>query len=131
MRKGNEVLLIKRANSHGSGTWSSPGGHLDFGETLEECAARETMEETGVVIKDISFLGITNDVFAADGKHYITVWMQGIYHAGKANVNAPYEMTDVAWFPWNQLPKPLFLPLHHLVSGEWYTSPVDGSFPRS
>jgi hypothetical protein len=38
--KGNQVLLLRRHNAHGAGSWSTPGGHLDFGESPEACAIR-------------------------------------------------------------------------------------------
>ncbi len=115
------MLLIKRANAHGAGTWSTPGGHLEFGESPEECAARETMEETGVTVANLSLLAVTNDMFSAEGKHYITLWVEGCYETGEAIVNAEYELTDVGWFPWNDLPEPLFLPMKNLLAGRCYS----------
>src|SRR5687768_5483137 len=69
--RSGRLLLLKRQRSHGSGSWSPPGGHLDFGETLEACAIRETLEETGLHVADPEFFAITNDIFASDGKHYV------------------------------------------------------------
>ena len=37
--RDNKILLMKRRGPHGAGTWSPPGGHLDFGESPEQCAA--------------------------------------------------------------------------------------------
>jgi hypothetical protein len=44
---GDRVLLEKRQHTHGAGTWGPPSGHIDFGETPEQTAERETREETG------------------------------------------------------------------------------------
>jgi len=118
--KGQEVLLLRRKNVHGAGTWSTPGGHLDFGESPAECAIRETREETGLDIETVQFRAITNDVFAAEGRHYITIWMEGRWSAGEPTVAAPYESSEVAWFAWDALPQPLFLPLQHLLDGHCY-----------
>lgn len=70
--KDNKVLLGKRKNAHGDGSWCFPGGHLEFGESYEECAQRETFEEVGVSIKNIQFVTATNDLFPEEDKHYIT-----------------------------------------------------------
>ena len=52
--KDNQVLMGKRIGSHGENTWAFPGGHLEFGETPEECATRELFEETGLKATHIS-----------------------------------------------------------------------------
>jgi len=115
--KGDQVLLMRRSNSHGDGTWSSPGGHLEYGESPEECAIRETQEETGVIISDVTFRAITNDLFEMQEKHYITIWMEGRYVSGEPRINSPREMSELGWFSWTALPHPLFLPLEHLLAG--------------
>lgn len=45
-----KVLLCRRSQEPARGKWNVPTGFLEFGETLEEGAARETLEETGVVV---------------------------------------------------------------------------------
>jgi 8-oxo-dGTP diphosphatase len=123
--KGDRLLLIKRKGVHGQGTWSTPGGHLEYGESPEACAIRETREETGVDIARVRALGFTNDVFEDSGRHYITLWMAAEYCSGEATVAAPYEASVVAWVAWDALPKPLFLPLSNLLRGESYPPDID------
>lgn len=47
---GDRLLMCRRAHEPAKGQWSVPSGFLECGETLEEATARETFEETGVVI---------------------------------------------------------------------------------
>jgi 8-oxo-dGTP pyrophosphatase MutT (NUDIX family) len=61
--------------SHGiTGTMQLPGGHLEYGESFAETAAREVLEETGLEVGNIKFLTATNDVFG-EGKHYVTIFV--------------------------------------------------------
>ncbi len=118
VRRGDDVLLVRRRGTHGDGTWSTPGGHLDFGEAPAACAAREAYEETGVAIGPPRFVGVTNDVFEDDQKHYVTIWLEADHESGKAAISADYELSEVAWFPNDGLPEPLFPPLRRLLDGE-------------
>src|SRR3990167_9232122 len=70
------LLLGKRKASHGESTWCPPGGHVEFGESFEYCAMRETLEETGLVINNPQFFCITNDLFHTEQKHYVSVFMK-------------------------------------------------------
>lgn len=115
----DRVLLIKRKGPHGTGTWSTPGGHLDFGETPEQCAAREAQEEVGIEVNDIHFRSVTNDLFESTGRHYITLWMEGTA-TGEPTVAAEREVSEIGWFTWDQLPEPLFLPLENFVKKNSY-----------
>ena len=116
--RGREVLLVRRRH-HGAGSWSTPGGYLDPGEGPEECGAREVREETGLVVADVAFLGLTNDVHP-DGKHNVTIWLSARAAGGEATVAAPEELDDIGWFPWERLPQPLYLSTRNFVEGQTY-----------
>ena len=117
IRQGSQVLLCRRVNVPGAGSWSTPGGHLDFGETPEQCARREAREETGLEVGEARFRALTNDLFPAEGKHYITIWMEAEYLGGEPQPRAEYELDRVGWFDWEALPQPLFQPLRNLLEG--------------
>ena len=118
--QGDRILLEKRENVLGKGTWAPPIGHLDFGETPEQTAVRETNEETGIKIADPKFYVLTNDILEEEQAHTITIWMEAKYVSGEPRVKAPKEESEVGWFQWASLPQPLFLPMQHLLNGETY-----------
>lgn len=111
--KGDEVLLGLRIGNHGKGTWSFPGGHLEFRESLEQCAEREVKEEVGIEIKNLKPVAFTNDVFF--DKHYITIFMQCDYSEGSVQNLEPDKCKEWKWFKWNGFPAPLFLPIENLL----------------
>ena len=119
VERAGKVLLVRR-RQHGAGSWSTPGGYLDPGETPEACAVREVREETGVEIADPVFLALTNDVFDGGAKHNLTVWMAGQHVRGEGTVAAPEETSEVGWFAWDALPSPLYLSLENLLRGRVY-----------
>jgi len=59
-----------------AGQWQLPGGHLEMGESFFSCAERETLEETGLVVKAEKVIAATNDIFDPKSKHYITVFVK-------------------------------------------------------
>ncbi len=107
IRKDGKILLGKRKNTHGAGTWSAPGGHLEMNETWEECAKRETLEETGLEIENVRFMTATNDVFPDVGKHYITLAMAADWKSGEPQNREPEKCEGWDWFAWDELPEPL------------------------
>lgn len=119
--KENKVLLQKRKGSHGNGEWSFPGGHLEFFETFEECAKRETKEETDLEIKLTKEypVAVTNDFFRKENKHYITLYMEAEYVSGEPKILEPQKCDALDWFDWDNLPKPLFLPIKNLIKQEY------------
>jgi ADP-ribose pyrophosphatase YjhB (NUDIX family) len=54
------VLLCRRAIEPFAGLWTIPGGYLELGETLEEAARRETAEEAGATLGDLTLMALYN-----------------------------------------------------------------------
>jgi 8-oxo-dGTP diphosphatase len=113
--KDNKVLMLKRKNAHGAGSWSFPGGHLEFNEGIVECARREVMEETGITIKNLRYGPFTNDIFESEGKHYVTLYLIAEHDSGEARIMEPHKSDGLGWFEWGSLPDPLFIPVQNLL----------------
>ncbi|KAH6609456.1 nudix domain-containing [Trichoderma cornu-damae] len=141
-----KFLVSKRKGGHGAGeflpsfpssplgilhvrTWQFPGGHLEFGEAIVACAERETEEETALVVKGAGVIAATNDVFEADKKHYITLFVKCVMTNPDAvpQTMEPEKSEGWHWKTWEELKQideaartgasgdTLFLPLVHLL----------------
>ncbi len=117
--RDEKVLLGKRKNAHGNHTWNFPGGHLEFGEEIIDCARREVFEETGLKIINPKVGSFTNDVFKEDRKHYITVFVICSSENGDPKIMEPEKCESWDWFDWDNLPEPLFLPIQNLLKQEF------------
>jgi 8-oxo-dGTP diphosphatase len=113
--KNGKVLLGKRIGDHGKGYWSAPGGHLEYGESWEEGARRETFEEAGIKIKNIRLAGLTSDIHEDEKKHYVTIALAADYNSGDVKIMEPEKLERWEWFEWDKLPEPLFLPMQNLL----------------
>ncbi|KAF5025690.1 hypothetical protein F66182_2296 [Fusarium sp. NRRL 66182] len=124
----NKFLTGKRIGSHGAGTLQLPGGHLDYGENLLACAERETLEETGLKIRAVKVIAVTNDVFEDEKKHYITIFVRCEMVDGNAQpqILEPQKCEGWYWKTWEDLKQllpgasqtegeKLFLPLVNLL----------------
>ncbi|CAN6675704.1 unnamed protein product [Malus baccata var. baccata] len=119
LTKGKEVLLGRRRSSIGDSKFSLPGGHLEFGETLEECAARELKEETDLHIKNIELLTVTNHVFLEEAKpcQYVAIVTKAVLaDEDQEPQNMEPNMCDGwDWYESDNLPKTLFWPMEKTV----------------
>lgn len=113
--RDGRVLLGKRKSAHGDGTWQFPGGHLEYGESIEGCARRELFEETGLSIVNLRRGPFTNDFFENEAKHYVTLFVIADCTTGAPWVREPDKCECWDWFPWSGMPKPHFLPIVNLL----------------
>ncbi|MFH0869875.1 MAG: NUDIX domain-containing protein [archaeon] len=111
-----KVLLGKRhedpekASSllKGAGTWTMPGGKLHFGESFEEGAKREVLEETGIRLRKVDVICVNND--KVEGAHFVTMGLFSDDFEGEPKVMEPDEITEWRWFELDKLPSPLYFP---------------------
>ena len=127
LRQG-KVFLAKRQGSHGEATWASAGGHLELGETLEECARREAMEEFGVEVTNLQFLCVSNII--AYGRHYLDIEFLGDIGQQQPKIIELDGFSESGWFLMDQLPQPLFQALAYaldslLTSRYYYPGAAD------
>jgi len=121
--KEGKVLLGKRhpdpqkadSELHGEGTWTMPGGKLDFGEELKEAAGREVFEETGIRLDGarLKMISVTGDV--AKDAHFITIGFLYKDPEQEPGVMEPDEIIEWRWFDLNDLPDPIFPPSKKLL----------------
>ncbi len=93
---------------HGAGTWTMPGGKMRFGESFEEAGIRETLEETGVLLKDLKVLCVSND--RVEDAHFVTIGLFCEKFEGELEVREPEKITEWKWFALDHLPSPLYFP---------------------
>lgn len=125
--KDGKFLMMKRRGSHGAGTWAPPGGKMEFGEAFEDTARREVKEEVGLDIADVRLVGVTNDLFPADEKHFITLWLTSSYAGGEPKIMEPEKCTAIEWRTFDDLPSPLFSTWDTLLVSDFVESIKQGA----
>ncbi len=105
IHSGARILLVKRNNPPNKGRWALPGGLVELGETCEDAAAREVLEETGLSVRIERLLDVQSDLhFDAQGRleyHYVLVDYLARPVRGRVRVNS--ESSSSGWFTRRQV----------------------------
>jgi 8-oxo-dGTP diphosphatase len=97
----------------GEGTWTMPGGKLEYGESFEDGARREVLEETGVSLNGVKVICVNND--KNEYAHFVTIGLFSDSFSGEAKVMEPDEIVRWDWFSLDNLPSPLYFPSAKII----------------
>ena len=99
------ILLMRRAIEPRYGSWTFPGGFIEIDESVEECAAREAMEETGAEVEVIDLVGVYSKP-VPHGPGIVSIVYRGKTRSAKLDPGR--EALEAKWFnpediPWDEL----------------------------
>ena len=106
------VLMLRRAVETGYGLWSLPGGYVDRGEVVEEAAAREVREETGLQVQIGKLVGL----FSEEGHPGVVAAYAAVETGGK--LEPGQEALELGFYPLDGLPT-LAFPRDRLILARW------------
>jgi ADP-ribose pyrophosphatase YjhB (NUDIX family) len=110
-KSGELGLLIGRIDKRGRMLWSLPKGHIESGESPEEAALREVLEETGIKSSITRSLGVIDFWFMAEGKRIHKTVHHFLFAEKSGKLQAQLsEVDDVKWFPLDEIAKTLAYP---------------------
>jgi 8-oxo-dGTP diphosphatase len=106
-----KVLFGKRIEANGDYLWQLPGGWIELGESPEQSARREVVEETGLRLGDLRLVGMTNNNFS-DQIHSISLYFEAEC-ANPENIKnlEPDSCKGWEWKSWQEVKNNLYLPL--------------------
>ena len=120
--KDGKLLLGERIGADQANTFSVPGGHLEYSESWEECARRETVEETGLEINNIRFLGSTNNVMLVDNTHSVTIAVLADWESGEPKNLEPDKCLGWKWYAFDEIPERKAVFLANLLESDFVVS---------
>lgn len=102
VRPDDRFLLVRRAGDRpGAGEWSVPGGRVERGETWDDCARREAIEEVNIGLDTVHLLTITTAVGLTQG--WLTVWGTSFRSTAPPAVMLNDEADDYEWVTCGEL----------------------------
>jgi 8-oxo-dGTP diphosphatase len=102
------VLLIRRKKPPYEGCWALPGGFVDEGETLEQAAHRELIEETGVAVESLEQLFTVGDPGRDPRGWTVSVAFIARVDASAVQPRAGDDAAEAGWHPLADLPEMAF-----------------------
>ena len=124
-----EMCLLRRCNTgYIDGTYNLPAGHLEKGESLQQGAHREALEETGITITDSKLIHTTYREMK-NNRIYIDTIFEVLAYDGEIHNAEPNKCDQVIWVSKDNLPKNIAPSLKHVLEaifrGEIYSEYIE------
>lgn len=128
LRRGNEILLLKRANTgYQDGNYGLPSGHLDGNELATHAVAREAKEEAGITVQpeDVRLVHVDHKLNTGVSPERIELFFETSRWEGEITNAEPQKCDDLSWHDITNLP-PNMIPmvrnvLTKIAAGEYYS----------
>ena len=105
-----ELFLAKRSKNtkNEKGFWETPGGSVDFGETLKQAVKREIKEEYGIEIDIVEQFPAADHIIPKENQHWVaTTFLAKIRKNQVPKILEPDKCDEIGWFNLSKLPEPL------------------------
>ncbi len=112
--KEGKVLWGLRKGSHGAGLWGGAGGHLEYGETVEQAVLRELDEECGIRVKNLRVLCVS-DFMTHYPRHYVDIGFTADWESGEPQVKEPEKLDRWEWRAIDDIPENAFAPMRGYI----------------
>jgi ADP-ribose pyrophosphatase YjhB (NUDIX family) len=113
--RDNKVLMLLRSDAcrNNRGLWTIPGGVVEPFERLEDAVKREITEETGLILRTVEFMTVSDRTF--DGEHWVSILF--LCETEGEPVNAePARHRKIAWQDLDDLPCDITAPSRDAIN---------------
>jgi len=106
--KGEMLLGLRTENCRNEpGKWTAPGGCVEFGETLFDCAKREAKEEAGIEVEPARLLTVIDHIIPNEKQHWVNPIIEARLVKGLPKATEPRKLKEWRWFSLENLPENL------------------------
>ena len=111
-----EMLMGRRGPKakNEPGKWNFPGGELEFGETLFECAKREANEEYGIEVEPFRLLKVIDHILPEFDQHWVNPIVEARLVKGEPKMMEPHKIDKIGWFSIEKIPGELTVNMQEL-----------------
>lgn len=116
-QKGEFLLGLRTENSRNEpGKWTFPGGGIEFGERLFDCAVREAKEEAGLDVEPVRLVKVIDHIIPNENQHWVNPIVEAKILSGEPKLMEPHKISEWKWFSLENMPENITINLVQLFS---------------